>query len=82
MPYESWRDHLLGLARQFGGGEWGAFLPLLEEAEPDQIYLPAFDCRNALAGLDGSNIVCPPVGPELLANYLAYFVAQGWLVVG
>ena len=41
---------------------------LLEEAEPDQIYLPAFDCRNALAGPDGSDIVCPPVGPELLAN--------------
>jgi thioester reductase-like protein len=38
-----------------------------------------FDCQNALAGLDGSGITCPPVDAGVFANYLSYFVDSGFL---
>jgi thioester reductase-like protein len=37
------------------------------------------DCRNALAGLDGSSIECPPIDANLFEGYLSYFIQNGFL---
>jgi thioester reductase-like protein len=79
LPYEEWRDRLLGLAQQFGGDEWGAFLPLLQETESGQIYMPAIDASNTLAGLAHTGVRCAPLGPELMGRYLSYFARVGLL---
>jgi thioester reductase-like protein len=79
LPYEVWRERLITLARQLGGAEWGPFLPLLEEAESGQVYMPAFDTRNVLQGLQDSDILCAPVGPQLLGRYLSYLSQQGFI---
>jgi len=76
-PYEEWRDRLLALARQLGGDDWGAFLPLLQETESGQIYMPAIDASNTLAGLADTGVRCAPLGPELMGRYLSYFARAG-----
>jgi hypothetical protein len=79
VPFVAWRQMLAERAAQFGGEFVGPFLPLLEEISAEQAYMPPFDCRNTLAGLSGSGIVCPPVGPALLRTYLDYYGRQGFL---
>jgi thioester reductase-like protein len=79
VPFADWRQLLSQQAAQLGGEFVGPFLPLLEEISAEQAYMPPFDCRNTLAGLSGSGIVCPPVGPALLRTYLEYYGRQGLL---
>jgi len=79
VPFVEWRRRLAEQAGQPGGEFVGPFLPLLEEVSAEQAYMPPFDCRNTLAGLAGSGIVCPPVGPALLRTYLDYYSRQGLL---
>jgi amino acid adenylation domain-containing protein/thioester reductase-like protein len=79
LPFPAWRQMLGQRAEQFGGEFVGPFLPLLEEVSAEQAYMPPFDCRNTLAGLAGSGIACPPVGPALLRTYLDYYGRQGLL---
>lgn len=38
-----------------------------------------FDCRNTLAGLEGSPFDCPRLTPELIETYFSYFVRSGFL---
>jgi hypothetical protein len=77
VPFDQWRQKLFDLASQFGGPAANPFLPLLEEVAVEQVFMPAFDCRQTLAGLAGSDVDCPPVSPELLATYLSYFSNRG-----
>jgi amino acid adenylation domain-containing protein/thioester reductase-like protein len=79
IPFATWRDNLINLAAQFGGGGWDAFLPLLEEADAKQAFMPAFDCQNSLAGLAGSDIIYTPVDADLLRKYLEYFERSGFI---
>ncbi|MDX1413377.1 MAG: thioester reductase domain-containing protein, partial [Candidatus Promineifilaceae bacterium] len=72
MPFDQWRELLSGLARQLGGGSWNPYLPLLDEVTVEQVFMPAFDCRHTLQGLEGSGISCPAVDRDLLATYMAY----------
>jgi hypothetical protein len=55
-------------------------LPLIAnydfEREPDHIL---FDCRNMLAGLEGSGIHCPVIDAGKLAAYFAWLAEQGHL---
>ena len=59
------------------------FAALKAEAEapasPEHARDLQFDCRNTLAGLTGSDIVCPPVDRQLLATYFAAFIRSGFL---
>jgi len=79
VPFEQWRDALFDQAAQVGENGWNPFLPLIEEVGEHQVFMPPFDCQNTLAGLAGSAIACPPVGPDLFATYLGYFSRIGFL---
>jgi hypothetical protein len=57
-----------------GGEEVAAFAPLLDEVTAEQIFMPAIDCANSLAGLEGSEISCPPVDGRLIATYFGYLI--------
>ena len=78
VPFDEWRDALFRKSMEGEAGEWNAFLPILEEVEVEQIFMPAFDASNTLAGLNGSGISCPPVGEELLGHYLKFFNEKGF----
>jgi len=76
LPFDQWRERLFALAVQAGADGASAYLPLLEEVTAEQVYMPTFDCGNTLAGLQGSDVICPPVSPALLGTYFDFFVAQ------
>ncbi|HUF38043.1 MAG TPA: thioester reductase domain-containing protein [Anaerolineales bacterium] len=78
VPFDDWRTALFRKAMEGEAGEWHAFLPILEDVEVEQIFMPAFDASNTLKGLAGSGIRCPPVGEELLGHYLKFFNNQGF----
>jgi hypothetical protein len=40
---------------------------------------PTFDCRNTLAALADTPIVCPGLDADLVGRYLAGFVHRGFL---
>ena len=73
MPFDQWRELLMNMAQQLGGDNWNPYLPLLDEITVDQVFMPTFDCRRTLKGLEGSGVTCPEVGPELLQTYLDFF---------
>jgi hypothetical protein len=78
VPFDDWREALFRKAMEGEAGEWSAFLPIIEEVEVEQIFMPAFDVSNTLKGLEGSGISCPPVGEELLGHYLRFFNEVGF----
>jgi amino acid adenylation domain-containing protein/thioester reductase-like protein len=80
IPFDRWRAKMIGLAMAAGGENWNPFLPILEETTADQVFMPAIDCQNTLAGLaaiaddnGGDLLTCPGVDPRLLATYLNNF---------
>ena len=79
VPFEEWRRRLFALAGKAEADGAEPFLPLLEEVTAEQVFMPSFDCRHTLDGLEDSGVACPPVGPALLSTYLAYFGRQGTL---
>ncbi len=81
LPFEQWRQLLVDMAQQSGAENWNPFLPLLDEVTADQVFMPAFDCRNTLEGLSGSGVTCPPVGPELLQTYLGFLQSSSQVVL-
>jgi hypothetical protein len=58
---------------------WEPYLPLIEEVEEKQVFMPEFDLSNTLTGLDGSGIHCHPVNDRLFSAYLNYFIPRGFL---
>ena len=58
---------------------WEPYLPLIEEVEEKQVFMPEFDLTNTLTALDGSGIVCHPVNGKLFTTYLQYFTPNGFL---
>ena len=79
VPFDQWRVELFDQAIRAPDSGWAPFLPLIEELEEGQVYMPQFDCQNTLDGLEGSRIEYPPDGHRLLDTYLAYFVRSGFL---
>jgi hypothetical protein len=60
-------------------GGWEPYLPLLEEVEERQVFMPEFDLSNTLTRLEGSGIQCHPVDDRLFSTYLQYFIPRGFL---
>ena len=79
VPFDQWRVELFEQAIRDPDSSWAPFLPLIEEVEEGQVYMPQFDCQNTLTGLNGSPIAYPSDGNELLDTYLAYFMRSGFL---
>jgi thioester reductase-like protein len=82
VPYPEWFAEAL---RRGGPGLEGilrAFLPAPSAPDakaPAGRGAPTFDCRNTLAGLAGTPIVCPALNADLVGRYLAGFVSRGFL---
>ncbi len=79
VPFDHWRESLFRRSLAAEGEDWNAFLPILEEVEIEQIFMPRFGMANTLSALSGTGISCPPVGPPLLSHYLKFFSQAGFL---
>ena len=55
------------------------FQAALEAMDERSFQLPRYDCRQTLAELEGSGIVCPPVTEKLLGLYVSYLRSAGYL---
>jgi amino acid adenylation domain-containing protein/thioester reductase-like protein len=85
VAYESWRSQLqsLDIAQN------NALMPLKplferrsHESEPtylETLVLDKFNCQNAIEGLAGTAIFCPPIDTALLDLYFSYFIQSGFL---
>ena len=80
-PFEEWRSQLFKAVAYMESGGWEPYLPLIEELEEKQIFMPRIDLTNTLAKLEGSGIVCPPVDGQLLNTYIQAFIAHGLVEV-
>ena len=56
-----------------------ALSPIFSDSMLEEAKLPAFDCRNTLAGLAKTSITCPSIDSKLLKTYFSYFVTSGFL---
>jgi len=77
VSFEEWRAQLFKAVAHLESGGWEPYLPLIEEVEEKQIFMPRIDLSNTLAKLEGSGIVCPPVDGQLLSTYIQAFITQG-----
>ncbi|WP_255950568.1 non-ribosomal peptide synthetase [Streptomyces odontomachi] len=82
VPYEQWR-HVLRTAADAVPGAGGSVqaVALLDSTlgETPGRYPDVFDRANTQRGLDGTGLMCPTIGPDLLEPCLAYFTRQGLL---
>jgi amino acid adenylation domain-containing protein/thioester reductase-like protein len=79
--YPKWQAQLLKVASQ----QENALTPLMflftewvtgnqkSYLETSALTSQSFDCRNTLAGLAGTKIICPTVDAKVLKAYLSYF---------
>jgi thioester reductase-like protein len=82
VPYLEWYGEALRRGGPRLEGILRAFLPAPstpERKRPVEQGGPTFDCRNTLAGLAGTPIVCPGLDADLVGRYIAGFVHRGFL---
>ncbi|MBN8579020.1 MAG: amino acid adenylation domain-containing protein [Anaerolineae bacterium] len=77
LSFDEWRAELFRQTAYMPSDGWEPYLPLLEEVEEKQVFMPEFDLTNTLTRLEGSGIACHPVNGPLLSRYLKYFTADG-----
>jgi amino acid adenylation domain-containing protein/thioester reductase-like protein len=77
LPFDEWRAELFRQTAYMPSDGWEPYLPLLEEVEEKQVFMPEFDLTNTLNGLKDSGIVCHPVNGPMLTRYLKYFTSEG-----
>ena len=76
VSFEEWRADLFKKVAFMENGGWEPYLPLIEEVEEKQIFMPRIDLTNTLAKLAGAGVECPPVNGELLSTYINAFIAH------
>jgi len=79
VSFDDWRAELFREIPHMPSDGWEPYLPLLEEVEENQVFMPEFDLSNTLTGLNGCNIACHPVNAQLFSTYLKYFTPHGFL---
>jgi thioester reductase-like protein len=79
LSFDDWRMKLFKQIPHMPSDGWEPYLPLLEEVEEKQVFMPEFDLSNTLSGLEGSGIECHPVNDRLFSTYLDYFTPHGFL---
>jgi amino acid adenylation domain-containing protein/thioester reductase-like protein len=77
VSFEEWRKDLFNAVVHMQDGGWEPYLPLIEEVEEGQIFMPNIDLSNTLSRLNGNGITCPPVDGKLLGTYINAFIEQG-----
>ena len=76
VSFEEWRADLFKKVAFMENGGWEPYLPLIEEVEEKQIFMPRIDLSNTLAKLAGTGIECAPVDGKLLSTYINAFIAH------
>jgi len=79
VSFDEWREELFSQIPHMPSDEWAPYLPLLEEVDESQVFMPEFDLANTLTRLEGSGIACHPVNEALFTAYLNYFIPRGFL---
>jgi len=79
VSFDEWRAELFRQVSHMPSDGWETYLPLLEEVEEKQVFMPEFDLSNTLNGLKDSGIECHPVNARLFSTYLDYFTPHGFL---
>ncbi|MEW6083605.1 MAG: amino acid adenylation domain-containing protein [Chloroflexota bacterium] len=79
VSFDEWREELFSQIPHMPSDEWALYLPLLEEVDESQVFMPEFDLTNTLTRLNGSGVVCHPVNDALFSAYLNYFIPRGFL---
>jgi len=78
VSFDEWRTELFRQVPNMPSDGWEPYLPLIEEVEEKQVFMPEFDLTNTLTVLAGSGIVCHPVNGKLFTTYLQYFTPKGF----
>lgn len=77
VPYPEWRKLLFDDAKT---SSKNALYPLLTGfAGGPPLQMPAFDCRQTLEGLKGTQLTCPEIDTNLIGTYLTYLKDSGFL---
>ena len=79
VSFDEWRTELFRQVTQLPSDGWEPYLPLIEEVEEKQVFMPDFDLSNTLTGLQGTDIVCHPVNTQLFSTYMKYFTPQDFI---
>ncbi len=83
LSYQQWRDELLAAVTTSTDNPLYPLVPLLvgDDQVASQVTQTSreIDCRNTLAGLSGTGIVCPPADAKLFNRSLSYLVRSGFL---
>jgi thioester reductase-like protein len=79
LSYEEWKAELMSQIKSYQDNELYALSPIFSDALLEDAKLPTFACKNTLAGLANTSIVCPPIDSKLLKTYFSYFIRSGFL---
>jgi amino acid adenylation domain-containing protein/thioester reductase-like protein len=79
VSFDEWRAELFRQIPHMPSDGWEPYLPLIEEVEEKQVFMPEFDLSNTLTRLNGNGIHCHPVNDQLFSTYLQYFIPRGFL---
>jgi thioester reductase-like protein len=90
LPLKEWQTKLKREVTKPQDNALAVLIPILAKrratAEPETLpdlfaqgRIPQVDCQNALAGLAGSDIACPPLTREHFRAYVEYFIRTGFL---
>ena len=83
--YDTWLSALEGATRDAADNALSPLAPLFPgrapaaPTEPTATPRVEFDNRNALAGLAGTGLHCPPGDMQLMHTYLSFMVQSGFL---
>jgi len=78
ISFEDWRAELFRQVAHMPSDGWEPYLPLIEEVEEKQVFMPEFDLSNTLTRLSGSGVHCHPVNNQLFSAYLKYLIPHGF----
>lgn len=78
IPYLEWRKMLVEQLKNASGNALYPLSPLFSEYIIENTWLPRFDCKNTLDGLEGTNIKCPPLDSSILNTYFSYLISGGF----
>lgn len=78
VSFDEWRAELFRQIPNMPSDGWEPYLPLLEEVDESQVFMPEFDLSNTLNRLNGCGIRCHPVDDQLFTAYLKYFTPRGF----
>lgn len=78
VSYEKWTSELKVRQKSLESS-FRALMPMFLSEEEMTSGLLKFDNQNTLNGLKNSDIICPPISPELLCTQFSYFIKMGFL---